>query len=120
MNWGVRILLCIGYSIPYGFFAMHGDVVSGTMLFYGVMIVCFAVLCYFSTKTANIKSLVVGNILSYFSSYGFMLGYQTEEWSWYFKPFTAHSLLVVLSVAALFLQLAFVYYDRVSRGKGGS
>ena len=117
-NWSKRILLLIGYSFPYAFLAMNGDATSGTMLFYGVMIVCFASLCVFSIKTQNIRALVIGNILSYISSYLFMLQNQTEKWEWYFKPFTGNMLLKIISIVAFIIQLlAVVYYFQVNRKK---
>lgn len=108
-NWIIRMLLLIGYCIPYAFFAINGDISSGTMLFYGIMIISLTLLSYIATKTKNVVILIIGNILSYLSSYLFMLQNQTEEWGWYFKPLTANTLLLTISIIALLLQCVFAY-----------
>lgn len=108
-SWAVRILLLLGYCVPYAFLSMNGDTAYDTMLLYGVMIICFALLCWLSVKTQNSVIIIVGNILSCLSSYLFILQYQMEKWEWYFKPFSANSLLILLSIMALLLQAAFAY-----------
>lgn len=114
-NWIIRLLLLIGYCIPYAFLAMNGDASYGTMLFYGVMIICLTFLTRGIIRTKNIAIIFIGNILSYLSSYLFMLQEQTEKWSWYFKPFTAGGLLLTLSIIAFLLQWGYAVYISRSR-----
>ena len=45
-TWIIRALLLIAYCVPFAFLSVNGDATSGTMLFYGVMIAGFALLCW--------------------------------------------------------------------------
>lgn len=119
-NWLMRIILVIGYCVPYVFLALNGDADKGTMLFYGIMILCFGGLCWLGIKTKNGLVVLIGNGLSCLSSYLFLLQYQTEKWGWYFKPFTGISLMVTVSVIGLLIQSAFVYgsYKKHEKDKG--
>ncbi|MEG1849007.1 MAG: hypothetical protein RR197_00465 [Oscillospiraceae bacterium] len=113
-RWIIRILLTIGYSVPYAFLSMQGDVVSGSMGFYGLMIFCFALLGWAAVKTKNRWMVIGGNILSGLSSYFFFRLYQTDAWGWYVKPLTPTALLLVISGAAFLFQWAFVHFCRVN------
>jgi len=84
----IKFLMLMAYCIPYGYLAMNGDATSGTMIFYGFMIIGFGTLCRTAIKTHNTIILIIGNILSFISSYLFTLRNLPEEWGWYFKPFT--------------------------------
>ncbi len=115
-SWIKQILLLVGYSIPFPFLALYGDVTYGTMLFYGIMIVGLFLLCKVSIKFGYAKIVILGNILSYIFSYFLMLKVQTEMWSWYFKPFSSKGLLSIVSFMAFVIQMAFLYYSRVKQG----
>ena len=104
-NWLVRILLLIGYCVPYAFLSINGDATSGTMLFYGVMVVVFALLCWGSIKTNNMAIVFIGNVLSFVSSYIVAALGDLEAMAWYFKPFTAQLLLIAISIAATVIQV---------------
>ena len=52
--------------------------------------------------------MFVGNIISFISSWVFAAVFDLEAMSWYFKPFTAHSLLLVVSVITFILQVMAV------------
>ena len=86
-NWLIRILLLIGYCVPYAFLSINGDATSRTMLFYGVMVVAFALLCCASIKTNNMAIVFIGNVLSFVSSYIVATFGDLEAMAWYFKPF---------------------------------
>ena len=117
-KWIIRILLLIGYCVPYAFLSMNGDATSGTMLFYVLMIISYALLCWIAIKSKQSAVVIVGNICSFLSSYFFILQYQTEKWSWYFKPFAANGLMITISVIAFLIQLVFVYkYNKKQRTK---
>ena len=103
-NWLVRILLLIGYGVPYAFLSINGDATSRTMLFYGVMIAAFALLCWGSIKTNNMAIVFIGNALSFVSSYIIAMFGDLEAMAWYFKPFTTQSLLIVISIVATVIQ----------------
>ena len=100
-DWIVRILLLIGYSIPFGFLSVNGDGAFGTMAFYGLMVLGFILLCWGALKTNNIICIYAGNILSFISSYGFAKIFDMDSMGYYFKPFTSYSLMVAISIVIL-------------------
>ena len=100
----LKILLLVAYCVPYSFLAVNGDGTSGTMLFYGVMIAVFVVLCTLSIKTRNAWIVIVGSILSGVSSYLTASLSGLEPMGHYFKPFTSHSLITTVSVIAFVVQ----------------
>ena len=115
-KWIIRILLLIAYCVPYAFLSINGDANYGTMMFYGVMVVVFYLLCLVSIKTNNIANIFIGNILSFVSSSISLMFGDLEAMSWYFKPFTAQSLLMVISIVVMIIQVsALVVYKIRSR-----
>lgn len=66
----IRILLLIAYCVPFAFLSVNGDATSGTMLFYGAMIVGIALLCWGAIKANIVAILYIGNVISFASSYG--------------------------------------------------
>lgn len=102
--WIIRACLLLAYCIPFAFFSVNDDAVSGTMLFYGVMIVGFAILCLEALKINNVAVLYIGNILSFISFYEVAELYGLESMGQYFKPFTSYSLIVALSIVAIVYQ----------------
>lgn len=113
-KWLIRGLLLIGYGIPFAFLSMYGDVTYDTTLLYGLMIVGFSFLFFSAIKSKQFIAAILGNILSFITSFicvqQFYTGINTDKWSWYFKPFTATAMLVIISVLALLIQLAFAYF----------
>ena len=99
--WFIRALLLIAYCIPFAFLSVNGDVVSGTMLFYVVMVAGFALLCWGALKTNNVAVLYIGNILSFISSYEVAELYGLKPMGQYFKPLTTYSLIVALSIVVI-------------------
>lgn len=99
-KWLVRMLLLLAYCVPFAFLCVHGDAASGTMMFYGVMIAGFGVLCWGALKTENVVVLYIGNVLSFASSCAAAKLSGLEPMGHYFKPFTSHSLIVAVSLAA--------------------
>lgn len=105
----IKFLMLMAYCIPYGYLAMNGDATSGTMIFYGFMIAGFGTLCRTAIRTHNTIILIIGNILSFISSYFFILRkLQSEVWSWYFKPFTPVGLLVLITIVSFIIQIASI------------
>ena len=113
--WIIRVLLLIGYSVPYAFLAVNGDATSGTMLFYGVMISGFVLLCWGALKTDNVAVLCIGNVLSFASSNVAAKLFGLEPMGHYFKPFTSHSLSVTISVVAVVVQTILVLNYRAKK-----
>ena len=108
MNWTIRALLLVAYCIPFAFLSVNGDATSGTMLFYGVMIMGFSLLCWGALKTNNVAVLYIGNVLSFVSSCAVAKLSGLEPMGYYFKPFTSHSLIVAISVAVLIVHTIIV------------
>lgn len=107
-SWIIRLLLLIAYCVPFAFLSVNGDATSGTMLFYGVMIAGFALLCWGVLKTNNVAVLYIGNLLSFVSSYAVAKLSRLEPMGHYFKPFTSHSLIVAISIVAIIVQTIIV------------
>lgn len=99
-SWLIRALLLTAYCVPFAFFSVKGDITSGTMVYYGVMIVSFVILYRCALKTDNVPIIFIGNILSFISSYLTAKLSQLDPMGWYCKPFTSHSLIVAISVAS--------------------
>ena len=114
-QWTIRALLLIVYCVPFAFLSVNGDATLGTMLFYGVMIAGFALLCWGALKTNNVAVLYIGNGLSFLSSYtaGKLSG--LEPMGHYFKPFTFHSLIVIISVVVLVVHTIIVLVFRTTK-----
>ncbi len=104
----VRVLLLLIACVPYAFLAVNGDVKYRTMLFYGLMIAGFTLLCWGGLKTNNIFIIYIGNILSFSSSYIMAEIVELKAMDYYFKPFTSSSLIIILSIVALMIQTIFV------------
>ena len=103
-TWIWRVCLLIAYCVPFSFLCVNGDASSGTMMYYGVMIAGLALLCWGALKTNNVPVLYVGNALSLASSYAVAKLTGLDPMGYYFKPFTAYSLIVTISVVALVVQ----------------
>ena len=114
-QWTIRALLLIVYCVPFAFLSVNGDATSGTMLFYGVMIAGFALLCWGALKTNNVAVLYIGNGLSFLSSYTAGKLSSLEPMGHYFKPFTSHSLIVVISVVVLIVHTIIVLVFRTTK-----
>ena len=113
----IRILLLIAYCVPFAFLSVNGDATSGTMLFYGIMIAGFALLCWEAIRTNNVPILYIGNAVSFASSYGVAKLSGLEPMGHYFKPFTSYGLIIAISVVAIVIQTVIVLI--CAREKGG-
>lgn len=58
-TWLIRALLLTAYCVPFAFFSVKGDITSGTMLYYGVMIVSFVILYRCALKTNNVPIIFI-------------------------------------------------------------
>lgn len=115
-SWLIRALLLTAYCVPFAFFSVKGDITSGTMVYYGVMIVSFVILYRCALKTDNVPIIFIGNILSFISSYLTAKLSQLDPMEWYCKPFTSHSLIVAISVASLIIHRSSYGEEAESRG----
>ena len=115
--WRIRALLLIAYCVPFAFLAVNGDAASGTMLFYGIMIAGFSLLCWGALKTNNVAVLYIGNALSFASSYMAAKLSGLEPMGHYFKPFTSYSLIAAISVVAVIVHTIVVLIYRGKNSK---
>lgn len=113
----IRFLLLLLYCIPFAFLSVYGDATSGTMMFYVVMLVGFALLCWGALRTKNIPIIFIGNIASYvFSCIAAKLS-SLGPMGEYFKPFTSQSLIILLSVVCIFVHIIIVWLYTKKSGK---
>lgn len=113
----IKTLMLLAYSIPYGYLAMYGDAMYGTMLLYVFLILGFGILCLTAIRTDNIITPIIGNILSFISSYLFTLkNLPSKEWAWYFKPLTPISILFIITAVCFVIQI-LVMFDFIRRGE---
>ncbi|MBR6791354.1 MAG: hypothetical protein IKM31_10880 [Oscillospiraceae bacterium] len=115
----LRILLPAAYCTPFAFLAVNGDAVSGTMLFYGVMIAGFSLLCWGSLKTDRPFLLCTGSVLSFVSSCAAAKLSGLEKMGHYFKPFTSYSLIAGISAVVFVGHLIIMLVYRAKRRKAG-
>lgn len=101
----LRLLLILGYCIPFVFLAMNEDATFGTLWFYLIMAVGFSCLSYVSAKSKNTWIIVIGNILSFVSTCLFAWYFQTEKWEYYFKPFLPNQLIIIETAIAAVVQI---------------
>ena len=104
-----QVLILFGYCVPYAFFAIYGDAQLHTMIFYGFMLLAIFLLLHLSLKLKNKRLVVVGNVLSFLSSYACTSIFFTDNMGWYFKPFTSNSFLILISILILMIQLVFIF-----------
>lgn len=119
--WLIRLLLLIAYCVPFAFFVANSNTISGTILFYGVMIAAFALLCCGALKTNNIAILYIGNVLSFTLSFILATFMGVEAKATAFKPLKAYSLIVAISLALIVIQtiVVLVYFAK-KRGSAES
>ena len=104
-KWMSRVILIVAYMVPYVFLSVYGDAVLNTMILCLMMISAFAILCVASIKSHNLIVMIIGNIISMTSSLATAYLSGLTELNWYFKPFTAHSLVIIISAVALIIQI---------------
>ena len=94
---GLKIVVFLIYCVPFPFLAAWGDAMHGTMLLYGLMITAYFFMGMLCRKTKNELLMIIGGITGGALSLaaGKFTGLQTMDH--YFKPFTALSLIAVLS-----------------------
>lgn len=104
-----KAILLIAYIIPYVFLALDGDLSGYAMMSYGTMIAAFLGLCWTAIKTGYAKLVYFGNIMSFISSWIAVDSSDLVKMSWYFKPFTAHQLLIIISLVLFVVQAILVW-----------
>ena len=108
----MRKWLLAAYCIPYAYLAIWGDAVHGTMLLYALMAAAFFLLCKGAAKLRSVATVVIGNLISTAASCLCLAEFGPQDMAAYFKPFTAWSLLLVISLAASAMQGFYVWRRR--------
>lgn len=101
----VSIFILLAYCVPYVFLGMYGDYTFSTILLYVLAIVIMTVLSIYCKKTKRIFIALVGNVVSFWTSYLFTLCLATENWSYYFKAFPSTISTVYFSLIMLLIQI---------------
>lgn len=107
-KWLIRGSLLIGYCVPLVFLSTYGEVTYDTMWLYALMIVGFSLLCFGVIKSKEFIIVILGNIISFLSSYTCSSQFYADDWNWYFKPFTPNMLITRISIVVFVIQLGFV------------
>lgn len=108
-------MLLLAYAIPYPFLAMWEDAAFGTLWCYVGMVLVLVLLGRFSIRAGLGRVMFAGNGLSFLLSLFCVQLFQTEKWSWYFKPLSPVQLLVLLSVMIVFFELFAVWLKKNRR-----
>lgn len=104
----VGLIVLIGYTVPFVYFALLEDFKMGTLLGYLLLLVMFTALAYVGQRVSHLLFVVVGNIVSYFVSIYFAGQRNDFGWDGYFKPLTAEQLIFFVSLLMLIPQLIAV------------
>ena len=107
-KWTMRGVLLSAYCVPYVFLSVYGDAMLDTMLLCGVMIAGFVALGVCGLKTQNVPVIFIGNVLSFVSSCVAAKVAGLDAMAYYFKPFTARSLIAAISVVVLIVTAIIV------------
>ncbi|WP_239431854.1 hypothetical protein [Sporosarcina sp. ACRSL] len=77
------------------------------------MIIAVGVFAFLAKRKSSFLVLLIANILSFLSSYFWVLRVKKiEEWEGYFKPFSSVQLLVLVTVLIILLQVAVYRFTR--------
>ena len=102
-----KFLIFVLYLLPYAYMAMVIDILKGSILSYVLMMLIMGALMLLSVRTGNVKTAVLGNILSFGISYLSAANFPQggEAWAWFFKPFTPSQMVTFLYIVSFVIQL---------------
>lgn len=115
------ILLMVIYCIPFVFLSMYNDYRNYSIIVYGLIVIVIWYFAFLAKRKSSFLVLLAANILSFLSSYFWVLHVnQIEEWEGYFKPFSSVQLLVFATVLISLLQVAvYLFTGPADYGKNG-
>lgn len=94
------------YCIPYVYLSIRKDFEDDLKVNYIIMAIVTVVLSYLSGLIRADLSLVLGNIISFSTSYFYnALRLPDPKWEKYFSPFNSVEQIVLISLAAFVLQM---------------
>lgn len=94
------------YCIPYVYLSIRKDFEDDSKVNYIIMAIVTVVLPYLSGLIRADLSLVLGNIISFSTSYFYnALRLPDPKWEKYFSPFNSVEQIVLISLAAFVLQM---------------
>ncbi|MEW4279846.1 hypothetical protein [Priestia megaterium] len=94
------------YCIPYVYLSIRKDFEDDSKINYIIMAMVTVVLSYLSGLIRADLSLILGNIVSFSTSYFYnALRLPDPKWEKYFSPVTSVEQIVLISLAALVLQV---------------
>jgi hypothetical protein len=94
------------YCIPYVYLSMQKDFEEDSKLTYIIMVIVTIALSYLSGVIRADLSLILGNIISFSTSYFYnALRLPDPKWEKYFTPFNSVEQIVLISLATLVLQM---------------
>jgi hypothetical protein len=109
------ILLMVVYCIPFVFLSMYDDYKNYSMIVYGLMIMAVWYFAFLAKRKSSFLVLLIANILSFLSSYFWILHVnKIEDWEGYFKPFSSVQLFVFNTVIIILLQGAVYLFTRTA------
>lgn len=105
------------YCIPYVYLSIRKDFEDDSKINYIIMAMVTVILSYLSGLIRADLSLILGNIVSFSTSYFYnALRLPDPKWEKYFSPVTSVEQIVLISLAALVLQM-IVYTVARKRAK---
>ncbi len=105
------------YCIPYVYLSIRKDFEDDSKINYIIMAMVTVVLSYLSGLIRADLSLILGNIVSFSTSYFYnALRLPDPKWEKYFSPVTSVEQIVLISLTALVLQM-IVYTVARKRAK---
>lgn len=98
------------YCIPYVYLSMRKDFEDDSKVSYIIMAIVTVALSYLSGLIRADLSLILGNIISFSTSYFYnALRLPDSKWEKYFSPFNSVEQVVLISLAALVFAGDYLY-----------
>ncbi len=97
------MLMLLPYCVPWIFLTLYGDEAYGIAWQYGAVLAILAVGA--GVLRAHGKLLLLGNLLSFGVSMLLVSLFGYDEMNYYFKPFTAHGWVAVLTAVSAVMQM---------------
>lgn len=111
----LQTILLVVYSMPYIFLATVIDFYRGSILGYILALAILTGCCNQALKFHSMFLVVIGNIVSFLSSYYFMMQNHSERWGAFFKPWTQGGSTIFWTAIVIGVQLMTIYLWHVKQ-----